>query len=169
MKKKVYAAGNLLLIFLLIYSVRDIHPFKENYSTLSLTERGYFELLIIGILSGISFAIAAERLQGRKWALMTFFAFLSACILPYSLTNKPLADIHVFLAYTGFFLAGVSVLKNILSVADDKLQKTLTNIYCLILMAALASYLIFLCVNAFSEQVFMIGSILINTYLFLRR
>ena len=169
MKKKIYAAGNLLLIFLLLYSVRHIHPFHENYSTLSLTSRGYWELLIIGILSGISFALAADNLQGRRWALITFAAFLSACILPYSLTDQILADIHVFLAYSGFFLAGVSVLRNILSLSDDRLQKVLINIYSLILMAALTSYLIFLCVNAFSEQVFMIGSILINTHLFLRR
>ena len=152
---------------LMCLSLGRIGLLYENFSHIAVTVPGYLYVLFLGILVSISTFIALRRHFSLKWTVVSSLPFLIASLIPNN--NDPatlLASVHLFFAYLGTGLSVMTSVRNIESLKDPEEKKKVLNIYSVFLLAALGSYLIFLCINTLSELLFTAAVLLLNTYFF---
>ena len=151
----------IAVIFIAVSTRLDL--FKENYSTLSLSTKGYFLFLFMGLLAGIVLAYNTYLISGKKYALLVFIALLLGTIIPHDITYNLQGNLHLLNAYLGFVLMEVVMFINvyIYSFINYKKSKTISYILIISLIIAILSYTRYMCVNTLSELVVMLTNLFV--------
>lgn len=151
----------IAVIFIAVSTRLDL--FKENYSTLSLSTKGYFLFLFMGLLAGIVLAYNTYLISGKKYALLMFIALLLGTIIPHDITYNLQGNLHLLNAYLGFVLMEVVMFINVYkySFINYKKSKTISYILIISLIIAFLSYTRYMCVNTLSELVVMLTNLFV--------
>ena len=160
--------NNLVIILNVIVSILFIIPsfkldlFAENYSTLSLTTRGYLYVLFLGIIIGILLAYETYKITNNK--IKSFIIFLSlfiGCVVPHHVPYNLQGNLHLLFAYLGF--VGLVVI-TYLNVLHTKLM----NIFVLLICLVISIYLKYSIVNTLSEIIVMLTCLYVNAYKYIQ-
>ena len=151
----------IAVIFIAVSTRLDL--FKENYSTLSLSTKGYFLFLFMGLLAGIVLAYNTYLISGKKYALLMFIALLLGTIIPHDITYNLQGNLHLLNAYLGFVLMEVVMFINVYkySFINYKKSKTISYILIISLIIAFLSYTRYMCVNTLSELIVMLTNLFV--------
>ena len=163
-KQKQINNISLLVIAVIFTAVSTrLDLFKENYSTLSLSTKGYFLFLFMGLLAGIVLAYNTYLISGKKYALLMFIALLLGTIIPHDITYNLQGNLHLLNAYLGFVLMEVVMFINVYkySFINYKKSKTISYILIISLIIAFLSYTRYMCVNTLSELVVMLTNLFV--------
>ena len=161
-RRKLISSLNIISIILFIIPAFELDLFKENYSTLSLTTRGYLYILFLGILIGILFAIETAYISNKARGILIFIFMFVGVMVPHHVPYNLQGNLHLLCAYIGF--AGLVII-TILNCGIKKYR----DIYLLFIFIAILLYLKCGMVNTLSEIVVMVSSIIINMYLMLKK
>ena len=142
---------NILTAILFLLPVFRLDLFKENYSTLSLNAEGHLFLLGLGILTGSLMGYETVCIANKKRGYIVFASLLLGTLIPHHVPYDFQGNMHLFFAYTGFFVLIVMTYLNTLC----SRKTTCRNILILSLTAAFALYLRFGMVNTLAEIVIM--------------
>ena len=153
---------NLISTVLFLLPVKELDLFNENYSTLSLTTRGYLCLLFIGIIIGSLLSIETSMIKNKKNGLLMFASILIGVIIPHHVPYDFQGNIHLLFAYIGF--AGLVSL-TIINCSNSKDR----DIYLLLIFLSILIYLKYGMVNTLSEIIVMISSLFFNLYNVLKK
>ena len=162
MKKKInnnlIVIINVIVLILFIIPSFKLNLFDENYSTLSLTTKGYLYVLFLGIAIGILLAYEMYIITNNKInALLMFLSLLIGTIVPHHVPYNLQGNLHMLFAYIGF--VGL-VIMTTLNIKNIKVK----SIYFFMLFVSVAFYLKCSMVNTLSEIIVMISSLLVNLY-----
>ena len=146
---------NFLCLVLFLLPIRKLNIFEENYSTLSLTTRGYLYLLCIGLFIGLLFAYETSRISNNLYAMLIFVSIIIGVIIPHHVPYNLQGNLHLLFAYIGF----VGLL--IITLLNCKIKK-LRDYYILFIFIAILIYLKYGMVNTLSEVIVMLSSMMIN-------
>ena len=153
--------SNVVLSILFIIPAFKLNLFDENYSTLSLTTRGYLFNLVLGILIGILLGYETYYISSKKNSLIIFMSLLIGTIIPHHVPYNFQGNLHLIFAYIGFFgLVSISLF-------NCKLSKV-RNMYLMLLSVAIFIYLRCGMVNTLSEVIVMISTLFVNMYNYFR-
>ena len=161
MKKRKLIITNLIVSVLFLLPVKQLNLFNENYSTLSLTAKGYFYLLFLGIIIGLLFAYETCRISNNFYGVVTFASMLIGVMIPHHVPYNLQGNLHLVCAYIGF--VGLVIC----TIINCKIKKY-RDIYFLFIFAAVLLYLRFGMVTTISEIIVMLASLFINCFLYNR-
>lgn len=149
------------LLFVIVSTKLDL--FKENYSTLSLSTKGYFLFLFMGLLSGIILGINTYLISGKKYGILMFISLLVGTIIPHDISYNLQGNLHLFNAYLGFVLLEIVMFINVYkySFINYSKSKKLYYILFISLVLAVLSYTKYMCVNTLSELIIMLCDLFI--------
>lgn len=155
---KKYHIFNILIIFIFVIVSLFLDPFKENYSTLSLTNKGYFLFLSMGLLSGIILGIETYYISGIKYGIIMFLSLLIGVIVPHDISYNIQGNLHLINAYFGFSIMMIVTFINIykFSLRNIKKAKYIFYLTLIVLFISIYFYLEYMCVNTISELLIMI-------------
>jgi len=135
--------------------------FSENYSTLSLTTRGYLYVLFLGIMIGLLLGYETSIISFKKQGLLMFISLLIGTMIPHHIPYNLQGNLHLLCAYLGF--VGISII-TIMNLKNTKFK----NYYYLALMLAVTFYFKCGMVNTLSEIIVMFSTMLLNCILYLK-
>lgn len=164
MKKRISSIvfiSNFILLIVFLIPAFKLDLFNENYSTLSLTTKGYLYVLLLGIIIGFILAYETYYISGKKYSLIIFLSLLIGTIIPHHVPYNLQGNLHLLCAYIGYFMLVIMTLHNC------KLSIT-RNLYILMLFISVLLYLYCGMVNTISEIIVMVSTLLINMYNYLR-
>ena len=165
MKIRINKILNLIAITLLIVVASFLDPFKENYSTLSLSTKGYFLFLFLGILIGLILSFETYYISNKKYAIIMFLSLLVGTIIPHDISYNLQGNLHLFNAYLGFSIMMIITFVNLYqSIMIKRQNKVPLYIVLIGLFISVYSYMNYLCVNTFSELIIII-CVLVSHYL----
>lgn len=153
---------NLIVAVLLLVPVSELNLFEENYSTLSLTTRGYLYVLMLGILIGMLLGYETKIISNKVNGLCMFLSLIIGTIIPHHVPYNLQGNLHLLFAYIGF--AGL-VITTIINCRIKKYR----DIYLLFIFIGIILYLKFGMVTTISEIVVMIGTLFTNLLLVLKK
>lgn len=156
---------NIVYMTILTFSM---DPFKENYSMTTCNAGGYIKILLMFILISIDFVVSTKKIS-NKYLFLSFGPIIGS-ILPYDELNRNLiSEIHVFLAYVGFFFCIVLTLVNIFYFTsyNNKKGNRLLRIFIFILFVDVVYYLNSFGVIAIEQYLILMTMIIINTYMYI--
>ena len=160
-KRKQLIIYNLFAFVLFIIPAFKLDLFNENYSTLSLTTRGYLYLLFEGIIIGLILGYETRKISNNYCAIIMFLSLLIGVIIPHHVPYNFQGNMHLLFAYIGF--VGLVIC----TIINCKIKKY-RDIYLLFIFASIIIYLKFGMVNTLSEIIVMFSSLSINYLLFNR-
>lgn len=146
---------NVIVTVLFLLQVTKLDLFSENYSTLSLTTRGYLYVLSLGIIIGILLGYETAKVSNAFRGLLMFGFMLIGVIIPHHVPYNLQGNLHLMCAYIGF--AGLVTI----TFLNCRIKK-LRDLYILPLFVAILIYLKYGMVNTLSEVIVMLSSLLIN-------
>lgn len=152
---------NVIVTILFLLPISKLNLFSQNYSTLSLTTRGYLYVLITGIIIGLLLAIETTAISNIFRGILIFVFMLVGVIIPHHVPYNFQGNMHLLFAYIGF--AGLVTI----TLLNCKIKK-LRDIYLLPLFIAVLIYLKYGMVNTLSEVIVMISSLLINLLCYIK-
>lgn len=154
--KRTLILSNIILIILLLIPLNKIDLFNENYSTLSLTTRGYLYVLFFGIFSGVVLSYETYLINNnKKRSLFMFLSLFIGTIIPHHIPYNIQGNLHLLFAYVGFF--GLVVITFI-----NLTNKNSKEIYLLLIMLSVVIYFYCGMVNTLSEIIVMVFSLMFN-------
>ena len=136
--------------------------FKENYSTLSLSTRGYLYVLFLGIIIGLLFAYETKKIKNNKNALLIFLSMVVGTMIPHHIPYNLQGNLHLIFAYVGF--AGLAILTTI----NIFYNKKLLSFYMFSLSMAIIIFMDVGMVNTLSEVIVMFASMFANLLMYLK-
>jgi hypothetical protein len=156
---------NILTVILFLLPVIELDLFKENYSTLSLQTRGYLFLLFLGILTGSVMAYETFHISGRKNARILLIAMILGAIVPHHVPYDLQGNMHLFLAYTSFFVLICITYFNTLFSTKTIYRNIM--IFCLLTVSFL--YMRYMMINTLCEIIIMLCCMGIDLSLYLKQ
>lgn len=154
--KRTLILSNIILIILLLIPLNKIDLFNENYSTLSLTTRGYLYVFFFGIFSGVVLSYETYLINNnKKRSLFMFLSLFIGTIIPHHIPYNIQGNLHLLFAYVGFF--GLVVITFI-----NLTNKNTKEIYLLLIMLSVVIYFYCGMVNTLSEIIVMVFSLMFN-------
>ena len=154
---------NLVASILFIIPTFKLDLFNENYSTLSLTTRGYLYVLFLGIVIGILLAKETYIITKNKTnSILMFLSLLIGTIIPHHVPYNLQGNLHLLFAYVGF--AGLAVL----TIINTKYSKY-SKYYIMCLLISVLIYLKCGMVNTLSEVIVMLSSLAINLIIYIKK
>ncbi|MDO4940598.1 MAG: hypothetical protein Q4E33_02780 [Erysipelotrichaceae bacterium] len=155
---KKYHLINIFTIILFIVVATSLDPFKENYSTLSLTRSGYFLFLFMGVLAGIILAYETYLINNKKYAVLMFVSLFLGVIIPHDISYNLRGNLHLINAYIGFSMMMIITFSNIYkySLVNNKKGRYIMYFTLICLSISVYLYLDNMCVNTISELIIMI-------------
>jgi len=156
-----------ITLFILVATKLDMH--NENYSTLSLTTKGYFLFLFMGLIAGFTLAYETRFIANKKCALLVFLALLIGTIIPHDISYGIQGNLHLFNAYLGFFILVFASLINIyyFRLSSKRISNIVLYIYLLCIVCAIYLYLDKLFVSTLCELIVIISTLLMDLFLLL--
>ena len=154
---------NVIVSILFVIPAFRLDLFNENYSTLSLTTRGYLYVLFEGIFIGL--LLAKETYIITKNKICSIFIFLSlliGTIIPHHIPYNLQGNLHLLFAYIGF--AGLTIL----TINNIKYSKYL-KYYMICLLSSVLIYLKCEMVNTLSEVIVMLSTLAINLLICIKK
>lgn len=153
---------NAIVSILFLLPAIKLDLFNENYSTLSLTTRGYLYVLFLGIVIGSllgyeTYTITRKKVNG----ILMFLSLIIGTIIPHHVPYNLQGNLHLLFAYIGF--ASLAIL-TLLNCKNSKYF----SIYSLLLFVSIALYLKYGMVNTLSEIIVMISSLYINLVIYFK-
>ena len=161
-QRKLINSLNLISIVLFLIPIFKLDLYQENYSTLSLSTRGYLYVLMLGVLIGSLLGLETSIITSKRNGILMFLSLLIGTVIPHHIPYNLQGNLHLLFAYIGF--AGISIL-TILNIKEIKIK----NIYFLCLFLSITFYLKCGMVNTISEVIVMISTIIINYYLYIKK
>ena len=153
---------NIIETVLFLLPVSILNLFTENYSTLSLTTRGYLYVLFLGISIGFLLAYETMKISNNSvYSLVIFMSLLLGTCIPHQVPYRIQGNIHLIFAYIGF--AGLVTI----TVLNCKIKKY-RDIYLLFIFISILIYLKYGMVNTLSEIIVMLSTLFINYYLYIK-
>ena len=146
---------NVIVSILFLLPLNKLDLLKENYSTLSLTTRGYLYVLIVGIIIGLLLAYETRKISNFIRAILMLVSMLVGVIIPHHIPYNLQGNLHLVFAYIGF--AGLVTI----TLLNCRIKK-LRDMYLLPLFISVLIYLKYGMVNTLSEVIVMLSSLLIN-------
>ena len=147
---------NVIVSILFIIPTFKLNLLNENYSTLSLTTRGYLYVLFLGIIIGSLLSYETYIISKNKIrSLIMFLSLLVGTIIPHHVPYNLQGNLHLLFAYIGFTGMAISTIINIKSTKYY-------NVYLLFLVLAVTFYLKCGMVNTISEVIVMLSSLYFN-------
>ena len=162
---KLVKIFNFLILILFLAPALKLDLFHENYSTLSLDTRGYFFLLFLGIICGSIMSYETNALTGKRNALIMFLALFLGTVMPHHVPYDLQGNLHLLLAYTGFFLLICITYINTVYDPDRRYRDLL---YLTIMIVSLL-YMKYMMVNTLAEIIIMAVCMTINMVLYLKK
>ena len=159
--KRGVLLSNIIATILFIIPINKIDLFTENYSTLSLSTRGYLYVLFTGIFIGIILAYETYKITSKVNAIIIFSSMLVGVIIPHHVPYNLQGNLHLLFAYIGF--AGI-VICTILNCHKIKNKE----IYSFFIFISIVLYLKFGMVTKISEIIVMLSTLFTNLYLYLK-
>lgn len=159
---KLIILFNLIVSVLFLLPIRKLNLFDENYSTLSLTTRGYLYMLFLGIIIGLLLAYETLLISKLSNALFIFMSLIIGTIIPHHIPYNLQGNLHLLFAYIGFACLVIATIINC------RIKKYI-DIYLLFIFIAIILYLKFGMVNTISEIVVMLGTLFTNMLLVLKK
>ena len=159
---KLIILFNLIVSVLFLLPIRTLNLFDENYSTLSLTTRGYLYVLFLGFIIGILLSYETLLISSFKNAILIFLSLIIGTMVPHHIPYNFQGNLHLLFAYIGF--VGL-VIATIINCRIKKYR----DIYLLFIFIAVILYLKFGMVNTISEIVVMMATLYINMFLVLKK
>ena len=153
---------NIVSYILFLIPAFKLNLFNENYSTLSLTTRGYLYVLIMGMFIGAILFIETTYISNRLLGSLAFVSMFAGVMIPHHVPYDIQGNLHLLFAYLGF--AGLVIV----TLLNCKIKKY-RDIYLMFIFIAILIYLKFGMVNTLSEVIVMTSSLLINLYLTLKK
>ena len=153
---------NIIVSILFLLPVKQLNLFNENYSTLSLSTRGYLYVLFLGILIGLLLAYETKHITNAVNALLIFLSLLTGTCIPHHVPYNLQGNLHMLFAYSGF--AGLVII----TLLNCKIKKY-RDIYLLFIFIAILLYIKFGMVNTLSEIIVMFSSLIINLFLYSKK
>lgn len=154
---------NLIASILFIIPAFKLDLFNENYSTLSLTTRGYLYVLFLGIVIGILLARETYIITKNKtYSVLMFLSLLIGTIIPHHVPYNLQGNLHLLFAYVGF--AGLAIL----TIINTKYSKY-SKYYIMCLLISVLIYLKCGMVNTLSEVIVMLSSLSINLIICIKK
>lgn len=156
---------NLLTVILFLAPAMKLNPFEENYSTLSLHAKGYFILLVLGIVTGAVMGYETAFISGRKYGLILFLSMLAGTLIPHEYPYRFRGHVHLLLAYAGGF--GLMAITYFNLLHDSR--RHLKNIFAFIVTAVILLYMKYMMVNTLSEILIMLMCLYVNLTIYLKK
>ena len=154
---------NLVASILFIIPTFKLDLFNENYSTLSLTTRGYLYVLFLGIVIGILLAKETYIITKNKTnSILMFLSLLIGTIIPHHVPYNLQGNLHLLFAYVGFVGLAISTIIN------TKYSKY-SKYYIMCLLISILIYLKCGMVNTLSEVIVMLSSLAINLIIYIKK
>lgn len=153
---------NLIVTVLFLLPVSKLNLFDENYSTLSLTTRGYLYVLTLAILIGLLLGYETLIIHSFPNAMLIFFSLIIGTIIPHHIPYNLQGNLHLLFAYIGFVLLVIATLINC------RIKKY-RDIYLFFIFVAILLYLKYGMVNTLSEVIVMIGTLYINMLMTIKK
>lgn len=154
-RKKLITSLNIISLILFVIPAFKLDLFKENYSTLSLTTRGYLYVLFLGLFIGTILGYETSIVSNKKRGILMFLFMLIGVLIPHHVPYNLQGNLHLVCAYFGF--AGISII----TILNTRNLKT-WNVFIICLFLAFVFYLKFGMVNTISEIIVMISYLFTN-------
>ena len=162
---KLIKISNLITMILFLLPVSRLDLFRENYSTLSLSTRGYFFLLFLGIICGLLMAYETLYISGRRNAVLIFAGLILGTAVPHHVPYDLQGNLHLILAYIGFFLMFYVTYVNSFNTSKKIFQQILS----LLIVTVSALYMKYMMINTLSEIIIMIACLSVNLSIYLEK
>ena len=162
---KLIKISNLITMILFLLPVSRLDLFRENYSTLSLSTRGYFFLLFLGIICGLLMAYETLYISGRRNAVLIFAGLFLGTAVPHHVPYDLQGNLHLILAYIGFFLMFYVTYVNSFNTSKKIFQQILS----LLIVTVSALYMKYMMINTLSEIIIMIVCLSVNLSIYLEK
>ena len=156
--KRKLLISNIVCTILFLLPVKELNLLNQNYSTLSLTTRGYLYDLFLGIIIGL-LLYYENKLIHNKYAILMPISLLVGVIIPHHIPYNLQGNLHLLFAYIGFF--GLLTLTYLISFNNKKCRNLLT----ISLVVSILIYIRCGMVNTLSEIIVMLTIMFINLYL----
>ena len=154
---------NIIETVIFLLPISKLNLFTENYSTLSLTTRGYLYVLFLGIVIGILLAretyIITKNITN---SILMFLSLLIGTIIPHHVPYNLQGNLHLLFAYLGF--VGLAIL----TIINTKYSKY-SKYYIMCLLISVLIYLKCGMVNTLSEVIVMLSSLAINLIICIKK
>ena len=160
---KLILTGNMAAMVLLVMPLFVVDLFYENYSTLSLTTKGYFYVLVMGIVFAIVLGYETFHLNRKYW-LYIFIASIAGTIVPHHVPYNLQGNIHLILAYLSFGVIASITYMNVFT----HYNRTLMNGFTLMLCILALCFMKFMMINIIAELCAMTYVLFANLYLYLK-
>jgi len=156
-----------ICLFVIVSSKLDLH--YENYSTLSLTTKGYFIFLFMGVITGFTLAYETRFISNLKHGIIIFLALLIGTIIPHDISYGLQGNLHLLNAYGGFFMLVYVSFVNIYyyGLTNLKQSRIICFIYLLCICLAIYLYMDKLFVSTLCELIVIISTLLLDLFLLL--
>lgn len=155
-----YAILIVACMYLLIASKLEL--FLENFSTLSLTTKGYLLFLFMGIVTGILNYIVTLKVSSKKHAIIVFMSLLIGTIMPHDISYNLQGNLHMFNAYLGFVGLEIITYINIYNYSlINKKTNYLKLIFIFCLFMAIYLYSLRMFVNTLAELIIILSNLFI--------
>lgn len=153
---------NVIVSILFLLPALKLDLFTENYSTLSLTARGYLYVLILGITIGLLLWYEANIVSKKKYNVLFLIALFIGTVVPHHVPYNLQGNLHLLFAYVGF--AGL-IIMTLINCGIKKYRDS----YLLFIFSAVIIYLKYGMVNTLSEIIVMISTLYINLLIVLKK
>ena len=156
---------NILVITVFLLPLTQLNLFSENYSTLSLSTRGYFYLLSFGIICGLLLSYETYHISNKKNAILMFLGLFIGVLIPHHVPYNFQGNLHLLFAYTGVFISLIITYLNLLS----NMNNALNTLFYLSIVAAVLSFMRYGMVTCITEVILMLCILIINMTIYIKR
>ncbi len=146
---------------LLVMPLFVLDLFHENYSTLSLTTKGYFYVLVMGIVFALVLGYETYHLNRKYW-LYIFIASIAGTIVPHHVPYNLQGNIHLILAYLSFGVIAFITYMNVFTHYNRNLMNGFTLMLCILVIC----FMKFMMINIVAELFAMMYVLFANMYLY---
>lgn len=162
-RKIIIKALILFTVVLFVGISSKLDLLKDNFSTLSLTTKGYFIFLFMGILSGILNYIITLKISGKKCAIIVLLSLFIGTLIPHDISYNLQGNLHMLNAYLGFIGLEIITFINIYnySLSNNKKGNVLKIVYFICLFLAIYSYTLGMFVNTLSELFIILSNLFV--------
>ena len=147
---------NLFVYVIFLFIGKDLDPFTENYSTLSLNSKSYLLLLVCGILIGLLLAYETSIIKNKSIGLIMFVLMLMGVIIPHHVPYNFQGNMHLLFGYISCF--GVTALTYYNIYHDSTLRSILISAITMMLV----TYMKYMMVTTAGEFALMSAIMLCN-------